>query len=79
MELFDRHRLEKEGSGYTLVLYLSNHCTEYSDELGHIRNDKKDDLAYSIKDYVDRYFQNISLNSVKVVKGSMIIADIPYK
>jgi hypothetical protein len=76
MKVFDRYRLEKEGSVYTLVLYLNKSCTEFSDELRCLNKHQENNLTLTVQDYVRNNFPHLSINKVNVVYGSLVISTL---
>jgi hypothetical protein len=76
MKLFDRYRLEKEGPTYALVLYLNKFHTEFSDELGHLKTSKEEELNKSVQEYVKENFSHLPVNKVNVVMGSLVISTL---
>lgn len=76
MKLFDRYRLEKEGSTYTLVLYINKFHTEFSDELGHLKDSKREVLTTSAKEYAKENFSHLPVNKINVVMGSLVVSTI---
>jgi peptidoglycan DL-endopeptidase LytF len=77
MNLFTRHRLEKEKDGYVVILYMDSHLTEFADELGHLRSERSGDLYQLVQDFVLRKFPDIKVKAVRVVLGSMVLANFP--
>jgi peptidoglycan DL-endopeptidase LytF len=77
MELFERYRLEKESDGYTVVLYLNKNVTEFSDELGHLKEERRESLYTTVTSYVKDKFPDIKVKTIKVVIGSMLFAVLP--
>jgi peptidoglycan DL-endopeptidase LytF len=77
MELFERYRLEKEGDSYTVVLYLNNNSTEFSDELGHLKEEKKKDLYTQVQDYIHKKFPSLKIKTARIVLGSVLLTTIP--
>jgi hypothetical protein len=77
MDLFTRHRLEKEKDGYVVVLYMGGNFTEFADELGHLRKERSKDLYEIVQDFILKKFPDIKIKSVRIVLGSMVLANFP--
>lgn len=79
MDIFIKHQLDKDASGYILTLYINPDLTEFAKELTN-----KEDIStnknfyYSIKNYISENFKNIKINTIKLMAGSMLIASIPF-
>ncbi|NLY45677.1 MAG: glycoside hydrolase [Tissierella sp.] len=76
MKFLKNYDLEKNKNGYTLVLYLDLELLEFSDEFGDIRKKQINKIDQYIGDIIKNNFPNIKINSIRLVAGSMVVANI---
>jgi hypothetical protein len=77
MSLFNRYRLEKVKDEFIVVLYIDSNHTEFSDELGHLYNDQRENLISLVSNYINQKLPNVNVNLVRIVHGCSVIAVIP--
>ncbi|WFA09024.1 glycosyl hydrolase family 18 protein [Tissierella sp. Yu-01] len=76
MNFIRNYKLEKNENGYTLVLYLDIGLTEFADEFGSNREDQNENLNKFIKNFIENKFPDLKINSVKLIVGSIVVANI---
>jgi LAS superfamily LD-carboxypeptidase LdcB len=82
MDMFSRHELVKTQDGYTLVLYVDKHTSEFGEEfLGALTSKGKmlqeDSLDY-IKIFINDNYKDIKIDTVKIMLGSLLIASMGF-
>jgi LAS superfamily LD-carboxypeptidase LdcB len=82
MDMFSRHELVKTQDGYTLVLYVDKHTSEFGEEfLGALTSKGKtlqeDSLDY-IKKVINDNYKDIKIDTVKIMLGSLLIASMGF-
>lgn len=76
MEFIKNYRLEKDKTGYILVLYLDIGLTEFSGEFGTSKEEQNKNLNKYIGKFIDKNFPDIKINGVKLIIGSVVIANM---
>lgn len=79
MDYVHRHKLKKinpDSDEYEIVLYLDDHLTEFSDELGRVPKKSKDILTETRQLIRNRY-PNIKINLIRVIIGGIVVTSIP--
>lgn len=76
MEYFKRYKLEKNTDGYNLILYLEIGLTEFSKEFDENNQEQVQSLESIINDYIKKKFPDIKINTVKLMAGSIVVANI---
>lgn len=79
MEFIKNYRLEKDKDGYNLILYLNLGLTEFSNEFWNGKKEDIQNLNKSIKKFIENNFNNIKINSIKLMIGTIVIANINYQ
>ena len=75
MDFIKSYKLEKEHDAYTLILYLDIGLTEFGSEFGS-NDEEKNNLNKYISDFIISNFKDIKINSVKIMVGSLVVANI---
>lgn len=65
------HRIEKESTGYTAVLYLDPRLTEFAGESGEYEKEKN--LREAAFQYLHEKFPELTIKSVKIMLGSLLL------
>lgn len=83
MEIFERYRLVKNHDGYTLVLYLNQEPSEFSNEFVLALDNKRKTIQKNAADYLKNYIDknlpaDIKISAVKIMVGSLLIASLPF-
>lgn len=73
--MFKRHKLEQNGDGYNLILYLDLNYVEFAKDLGD-DTDKGVLINDAVEDYIKKNIKDIKIKSVKLVLGSIIITTL---
>lgn len=76
MQLINNYKLEKQGNEYVLLVYLNQYDTEFADEFGHIKEEKKRDFTNYIRDFVREKFPGKNISLCKVMIGSMLVGTL---
>ncbi|HBI04359.1 MAG TPA: cell wall hydrolase [Paenibacillaceae bacterium] len=77
MHYFIGHRIVNGKDGFTVILYLDEHRSEFATELGDLQNEQKDTIHKSALEYIKEKFPKFKVNVVKVVLGSMLLSSFP--
>ncbi len=82
MDIISRHELIRTQNGHTLVLYVDKQSSEFAEDffskLDSKRKDlQKDSLSY-IKDFVNKNYQGIKIDTINIMLGSLLVASIAY-
>lgn len=75
---FVRHKVERTGNHFSVILYLDNHQTEFANELGTKGRNNEEELQSAVNKYVKRHFPNIKKGTVKVMIGTMLVSTIVF-
>ena len=79
MEMFTRHELIQTPEGYTLVLYVEKQTGEFADELFEGKGKElSGNTLDQIKNYINENYNDIKINTVKIMAGSLLVASIAY-
>lgn len=73
---FRSYKLEKDDNGYTLILYLDIGLTEFANEFGNDNEEQIGRFDKLINNLIKNKFPDIKINSIKLMAGSMVIANI---
>jgi peptidoglycan endopeptidase LytF len=74
---FIGHRIINGKDGFTVILYLDHHHTEFAAELGEKELEQKDTIQKSALEYIKEKFPNFKVNMVKIVLGSLVLSSFP--
>lgn len=77
MEYFQRHELKKssENDEYSIIVYLNDQLTEFSEELG-TETKPREDFLTKTKQLINEKYPNIKITMVKVMVGGMALTSI---
>lgn len=78
MDWYKSYRLIKKDDGYTVVIYLNPHATEFSGELGTSLKENILELDNQISEFIKETFSGIKVNTVKLMLGALVVASIPF-
>jgi zinc D-Ala-D-Ala carboxypeptidase len=82
MDMFMRKELIKADNGYTLVLYIEKQNSEFAEEIfgrsGKKNKKSQEDFLENIKRYISNNYDDIKIDTVKIMAGSILIATIGY-
>lgn len=76
MDIFGGHQLEQNQHGYTLTIFINQNTTQFSKEFCQGNFEKCEPLIETIYRYINQNFSSISIDTVKLVLGSVIVATI---
>jgi len=76
MDLIRNYKLEKNNDDYTLILYLDMGLNEFAKEFGSSDEERHKNLDDYINKIIKANFNDIKINSIKLMVGSMVIATI---
>lgn len=79
MEFIRNYKLEKNKDGYTLVLYLDMNKFEFSAEFGEDKKEQINKIDKYIGDIIKNNFPNIRINGIKLMAGSMVVANLAFQ
>lgn len=79
MEFIRSYKIEENKGGYTLVLYLDINKFEFSDEFGEDRKEQINKIDKYIGDIIKNNFPNIKINGIKLMAGSMVVANLAFQ
>ena len=77
MHYFIGHRMESGKDGFTVVLYLDDHRSEFAGELGDLHPLQEVKIHDHAVDYIKRKFPDFKVNLIKVMLGSILVTSIP--
>ncbi|MFZ3589006.1 LysM peptidoglycan-binding domain-containing protein [Bacillus sp. DJP31] len=69
------HRIDQDG---TILLYLDPSLTEFAQDLGQARSERKTTLQASIKEYISTRIPNANGNVIKVMLGSIVVTTLAF-
>ncbi len=82
MDIFSRHELIKVNDGYTLVLYVDRHTSEFAEDFFSMLDSKRKDLQKGtlnyIKNYINENYRDTKIDTVNIMLGSLLVASIAY-
>ena len=78
MEWYLKHRLVKEGDGYSIEIVLNADSAEFGSEFMSNIKEKVLGLDDKIRALVSQKYADLKINYVKLIMGSMIVATIPF-
>lgn len=79
MGIFTRSELLQTAEGLTLVLYVDRYSSEFSDEFLDGRDKVlPDNTLQYIKGYINDNYKDISIKTVNIMLGSLLVASIAY-
>lgn len=78
MELIKNYRLEEVNEGYNLILYLDSGLTEFSDEFWSNKKEHIQNLDKSIKNFIQNNLTDIKINSIKLMIGTIVVANVSF-
>ncbi len=74
--MFSGHRLERDGDGYTLFLYVDMSPVEFSAELGSGDEEISAELLAKIQDYIKTNLKGVKVTAVKLMLGTAVAASV---
>lgn len=82
MDIFSRHELIKSGDGYTLVLYVDRHTSEFGEDffstLDTKRREFQRDTLNNIRSFINKNYPGVKINTVNIMLGSFLAASLAY-
>lgn len=77
MDIFSSYRLIPEEDGYTVILFLNKHSTEFSRELDITTAHNPDTLENSVGRYIaEKFPKRIIIKTVQVMIGTLLISTV---
>ncbi|MDG5790075.1 LysM peptidoglycan-binding domain-containing protein [Evansella sp. AB-P1] len=73
--MIQKYELKTVGNETVLVVYLDQHMTEFSTELGQ-RPKEKEELSKYIRTQIKRKFPKLKVHVIKVMSGSLLVSSI---
>ena len=77
MALFGGYKLEQEGDGYVITLFMYPGREEFAEELEPNQGESYNRLETNVRSYVRDKFPGLKIKAAKVMAGAMIIASVP--